>query len=552
MNMNTTNSHFQGGAMSTAHAEYGADVTTVRGALSWLRACRGYGPPRPIRTPGAYVARCRRVAGWSGPALDESGAVVDGSGTGPDGRLLAVGFGRYAPADWVGRGFWAFAAYWAAAVAQPATVGSGRNLLTPDQAAYAWQAGIPAWVARALGPHCLPAARSRGQAPRVGRARLATLVLAARAASRASARAITEGWGDTQPRQLGVDALRAMGHLCPELQRVALAGARIPAEAQRLVGGVWRPVVVRSRDLDWGAVARAQRGLASSAGVRVRLAMAVLAPVKGEGIPRRAAQLVGASTDAPHAAILGALAPCYPVSDLARAARLVLGESPASLSGGVLSRGEAHKWLTDAPGLTPLAWLQCGLPEGCPALRSVAVVRWALDVERRGCWGQLTRERALHLPGGEEGAFRYLDRLDEIQDGDLVRGAATTVDSAFEAAAGRAGGAWLETARKDHRVLAPAPAWRIYPRCSKWLLTSAQLVREGEELQHCVGTYGPAVERRQCSILSLHVLGHRSTVELAADGRVLQHHGPQNASPHELCERVLARILARNGMSNVQ
>jgi len=542
------------GARVEIRREYGADadVTSVRGALSWLRACGGYGPPRPIRTVGAYVARCRRIAGWVGPARDESGAAVDGSGTGPDGRLLAVGFGRYAPADWIGRGFWAFAPYWEAAVAHPATVGSGRNGLSPDQAAYAWQAGIPAWVARALGPHCLPAARGRGQAPRVGRARLATLVLAARAASRASARALTEGWGGAQPRQLGLDALRALGHLCPELQRVALAGARIPAEVQRQgADGVWRPVVVRSRDLDWGAVARAQRGLASPAGARVRLAMAVLAPVGGEGIPRRAAQLVGASTDAPHAAIIGALAPCYPVSDLAIAARLVLGESPASLSGGVLARQEAHRWLTDAPSLNPLAWLQSSLPEGCPALRSVAVVRWALDVARRGCWGQLTRERALHLPGGEEGVFRNIDRLDEIQDEDLGRGVATTVDSAFEAAAGRAGGAWLDRARGDHRVLAPAPAWRIYPRCSRWLLTSAQLVREGEELQHCVGTYGPAVERRQCSILALHVRGHRSTVELAPDGRVLQHHGPQNASPHELCERVLARILARNGMSNV-
>src|SRR5690606_13242207 len=127
----------------------------------------------------------------------------------------------------------------------------------------------------------------------------------------------------------------------------------------------------------------------------------------------------------------------------------------------------------------------------------------------------------------------------EIQACDLVRGAATGVHVAFERAAERFGSAWLEEHRSNHKLLRSPPPWRLYRKCMRYLLTPAQLIEEGQELGHCVGTYVQSVEQGQSVIVAINVLGQRSTLELGADGRCLQHRGHRNGEPPELNRRVV-------------
>jgi hypothetical protein len=246
------------------------------------------------------------------------------------------------------------------------------------------------------------------------------------------------------------------------------------------------------------------------------------------------------------------LAPSYPRIPMPLAARLCRGETPAQLSDGELTRAEAHRWCSEGASVTPTEWLQRGLPTEVPPLRDIAVVRWLLDVQRRGSWGQLTRERTAHGPAGAEALFRFLDRIDEIMVEDLPRGHRTRVEDAFRSAAERMGGAWLDQHRDDHRVLAPATGWPLFRRSMRELRTPAALVAEGKALEHCVGGYVGAVEDRRVVFLGLQVGAERSTVEMTRDGRVLQHRGPRNATPAPVLERLLDRFMARSGLGGTR
>lgn len=153
-----------------------------------------------------------------------------------------------------------------------------------------------------------------------------------------------------------------------------------------------------------------------------------------------------------------------------------------------------------------------------------------LDATRR--WDGLTRTRSQRVPGRDDPhEWTALDVLDEIQEEDIVTGK-DRVDDVLERSARRLGDAWLEAHAKDHRPLCGVPTW--WPRC-KWirlLRTAADLVTEGRELNHCVASYVPAVERGQCLILALHTPdGARSTVELSLAGVVRQHYARGNTSP---------------------
>ena len=542
--------------------EYGLDAS-VRGARVWARISATR-PTRPIATVGGYVAACRRLdysLAWT-----RDGRPVGGPHDWPrrppavDGRLVAVGFRRVPPREWVlgdrrdgraPRTLADFVAFWRRTQPRPGAVRSPYNASV--EAAFAvWSAGprvrraataIPTtywsslvrWGNRSwlLEPEWAEVRRAGDlrrrwlrYAPEIGRA--------LRRSSLASVGAL----------RVSAQALRRLGALCPELQRVAFQGAMERAEAER--GDAC--AVVRVRHLDWAAVARGAAALAHDRSGRVRAAMAYHERDDG-GTSRRFAQMCSAATGTTsHQRWAAWLCPAYPAATLAQAARLCRGESPVQVSGGQLTRREAHEWLSSAPELSPTEWLARGLPAECHQLRSAAVVRWLYDVRRRGGWGQLERARTLHGPAGQTVRWRFLDRIDEIQDDDLVRGVRTGVEEAFEHAAERAGSAWLEQNRANHRVLASVPPrWKLY-RSMRPLLTPAQLIREGEEMHHCVGGYASAVEQGQSVILALSVVGHRSTVEMTPDGRVLQHRGPRNEPPHPLCERVLDRFLRRNGL----
>jgi hypothetical protein len=480
-------------------ADYGFDVTTSEGRRSYERAIRP-ARDRKIKSAAQYVGICRAIAPHVAGGID--------------GRLVACGWNRVPPRAWVNGEMVRFLEYWARAADRPGVVGSSYNP-DPDHVARAWSADIPAALVRSG----LRLTDREGRARPMPRERVRRLLSAARAARRTS----------VGRRNVSTRALWRLGQFCPELQRAALAA--LPDEHTD------KPL--RIRDLDWAAVARLQRNLAADTTGRIRAAWAA---------GKRQATLVEAARPGDRGAWL---CPSYPDVPLPIAARLTRGETPVSIASSIdpdarLTRAEAHAWaLAGAQECVLVWWCE---HESLPTVRSWPAARWLRAVRDRGDWHVLTRERRIHGPAGAEAIVRYLDRVDEIQDCDLVRGSRTGVDAAFEHAAERCGETWMAKAREDHRVLAGLPTgWRLYQRCMRHLATPAQLVREGDEMEHCVGGYAPAVESGRSVILSIRVLDTKSTVELDRGGRVLQHHGPRNEQPGILAQRVLARAARRNG-----
>lgn len=491
-------------------AEYG--VTDVQSAL---RFCRLGPRPQPvIDSPARYVGECRRAARMMGSPLQ-----LEGEGR-VDGRLVAVGYRHVSPWRFVESGLAPWLAYWAVAAQRPDIVGSCHN--APPETAYgAFIAGYPAWVVRSG----VRLVGRDGQFRRVRGSAFRRLVRQARARRRQSAWQTAEkrGWS------LGADLLRAIGRLTAAEQKVALETLPEPQHRGRRVA--------RVRDIDWARVAQVTRDIAGDPTGRVETAW-LASPERGEddggwcGISPRHQPLT-------KPALVRWLAPAYPLVGLRQAIRLARGETPATLADGQLSRAEAHGWLATAPEASPAEWLVRTIALEGRAVRSVAVARWLIAVQHRGAWTALTKTRTAHGPAGRDVEFRFIDRIDEIQDVDL----AGSVDATFARAAERAGAHWMESNRKDHRLLAAVPPWRIPPKCARVLVTPAELIREGDEMRHCVGGYVPAVEQGQSVIIALNVLGHRSTAELTPSRTVLQHRGQRNTEPHELCERVLRLII---------
>jgi hypothetical protein len=544
--------------------DYGFDVRDAGASLRFAYALRADAqPPRPIAGPGDYVARCRAVARRLG-RRDLEKVPGQYQPERVDGRLVAAGLNLCPPERWVRGELDAFLGYWKRAAASPATVGSSHNRASPEQVARAWRAGVPALAVRTLGTRAWPGLDGRGPVRPCRGAARERLRVAARGAGRRAARHVHD-----HVRKLSSKAAYALGRLCPELARVALAGlvaefAALEAASKAAWGALldaqkapenrdalqaandaseaaaesvraFRARPVRIRDLDWAAVARAQAELAGDATGRVRAALA-----RGK---RRDALLAGRGA--------GWLCPAYPEVSLDVAAALCLGRSPVELAAEAgpdarLTRREAHEWaLAGAPAEVLSWWCGRTLPLDCPRVRSWPVARWLADVARRGHWELLTHERTFEGPAGERGHARYLDKVDELDAQDLVAGTRTGVEPAFRRAAGRFGEAAMARAREEHRTLAPLPpGWRLF-RAARHLDTPAKLAREGDELRHCVGGYSPYVADGRSVILGLDVCGHRSTVELSPSGEVRQHRGPRNAEPHPLCRRALEVLVRR-------
>jgi hypothetical protein len=155
----------------------------------------------------------------------------------------------------------------------------------------------------------------------------------------------------------------------------------------------------------------------------------------------------------------------------------------------------------------------------------------------------------MRAPGGNIMHFRYVDRLDEVRDEDLVGEGGTGVDAVFRRSAERYAVKYEEMFVNDHTVLHEPPRWKLYP-CMQVLNTPAQLVQEKRDMHHCVSGFIPAVRAGQSIIISLDVCGHRSTVEMSPDGsEVRQHFAEWNQPPHELCVRVLDKFLRRNKLA---
>jgi len=381
------------------------------------------------------------------------------------------------------------------------------------------------------------------------RAALLAAAVAAHAAAAAAAAADAEG-------RWPADLVAAWERSEEELRALtALAEAPDPDAPQsrgallrELVAWRWRTRgPVRVRDLPWGAA----RPLAADPTGRVRAALA-----RGG----RRAQLLGLADNAEAAAVVARLTPGFPRLSADRAARMVLGATPTDLmlEGAphlAPTPREAHAWAQDDPSVPAEVWLVrrrmasaadprvSGL---APRVRSAAVAAWLVDVARRGAAGQLFRERAAYLPGGQ-GVRRYALAavVDEVQDEDLVDGPRTAVEAAFQAASDRALTQYAGD-RGDAVLGAQYPLPQVHLRpCARWVRTAQGLRAEGEDLGHCVGSYGPAVELGQSFILAIRVGGDRSTVEFAPDGAVRQHLSFHDRAPSQVLERALEAVRGR-------
>jgi len=503
--------------LSAMAVEYGV-TPDVRGALEASRLSYigrvSESAPR-IQSAGLYVGICRRIMRC----------------VGYDGRLIACAWNHLSPHDWVTPDGSApidnFVAYWNATQKRPGIAGSSYNA-QPEHVFALWRAGVYAHYTRQMGD-CAGISLVEG---RVVWKLAVRAIRMARALRRVSAqdmyqsvarRGLPRESDATYQLALTEKAWAAMGRVSAEMQE-----AMVDTIVRRRLAGDRRSVL-RPTDLPWDVAARVQADMLADSTGRVRAAWS-----RGE----KRARLLRAV----HRPVL----PGYPDIEPETALRLVRGDTPVEIAQGELTRAEAHRWMLDGARQTPTEWL-CAR-HSLPTVRSMPVARWLLSVRRRGQWSVLIRERSVHGPGGQTLLGRYIDRVDEIQDEDLDRGASTGVERAYEHAVQRSGSQWLERARGDLRILAPLPTGWRFPMRVQPIRTPAALVREGEEMDHCVGGYARAVERGQSIVVSIRAFGHRSTAELSPSGQVLQHHGPRNEAPHPVCEAVLAHFLARNGL----
>lgn len=489
-------------------------------ALSRPKRLVASGPPK-FKSAGLYVAHCRR-------------AHSDVFGTCPsegDGRLIAVGWNHFSPTEWATK-FADFDVYWNQAALRPWTVGSCHNP-TPEAAFRGWRECTPPWIVRPL--------EDWEGTPKRARSRSAALLIG-RALARFS---ISRLGGEVH---WGADALQALGHLCPELQTVAVDHVVDGYDVQN------RPVV-RSRDLDWAAVAQTQRDLSGPRGLAVRVALAIRKDGGTETLTDIGQRAIGLLEEAGLEfanvdELASWLAPSFSGASLAQATTLCQGVTPHQLAGRELTRREAHQWLSESPHVTPLDYIRKKyVDEGLrlPFVRSITLLHWLVAVKRREGWGQLTKERRTYRPGGEIVRFTFLDRVDEVQDADLVRGERTGVVEAFEAIGHRLGQEHQADKAERYRVLAPLPrGWRLFG-CMKHLNTLALLQAEGERQHQCVGGYANAVERGRSVLLAIDLprQGLHSTVELSPEGSVFQHRSAGNEEPAPQLERVLVAFCRR-------
>lgn len=476
--------------------EYGYPMT-VGGVRAWERATNP--PRRVIVTDADYVRACRRILRARGmeyvPRVDF--------------RLMAVGRNVVPPIAWVGaeNKLGAFLDYWNATAIKPNVVGSAHNM-PPSATYWAFRAGIPSWVARHV--DCRPRDRATGVVrpgrPRVGKRRFRRLCDEARCLARTSVR---------QELVLTSSAARALGRVSPEMQRAALEWLAARVEF------AWAAPVT-SRDLPWDVMAEVQAGGRRAAVVHSRgqRRMALLSSL---GVSR-VAELTA-----------------FPAVNEEVGLRLLEGRTPREIAasfGVELSRREAHAWCQQGADDGVQRWLAGHL--GVAYHRSEAVIRW---LARQPNGEQELMERRTERVGEREIRYQLIERFDEISPQDVANN--PSVVGAFRRAAERWSEAQRARASLDHRKLYQPPSWPIY-RAMRWLVTPAELAREGSELQHCVGSYAPMVEHGDAWILSISTSRGRSTVEIHPRSlHVGQHRGHANGPPPAQHVKLLGKLMEK-------
>lgn len=225
-------------------------------------------------------------------------------------------------------------------------------------------------------------------------------------------------------------------------------------------------------------------------------------------------------------------------------ASVILGVSPKKLAKGALTKKEAHLWVHQSEYRTPKEWLWAQVKEEFPELQEITrvpntinIVRWvhsmmsdpsrkqAMLRRREGVFGE-------HMVGG-----RPVDRLDELQDEDLCGSPWRTIENAAQRI--------LDTEWEGQNELIPSQKWhRELPKGVRVLCTYTDLRREGVEMEHCVVSYALRVQERKCLILSVMTKEGRTTAEIV-DGKVVQHLGPKNTTPHASCIALLEEAVRR-------
>jgi hypothetical protein len=267
----------------------------------------------------------------------------------------------------------------------------------------------------------------------------------------------------------------------------------------------------------------------------------------------------------------------YPGQSLQMRALLFLGESPKMLSGGYLTNAEAHAWLSDDQfvfrsraafgvwGIAARSWFirkYAGVEAGAVAGPTDRVV-WAwlrrmLQSPRQRLALTESREprRAVTFrrnPAGRITPVRFaggafIARLDELEEEDLTDAVSTTFENANTRRL-------LERDGFDpDESLATPPSWWVEDPRVQLLLTTRELVDEGENMRHCVGGYSKKVKAGDALVfvISLPSLYDsticRSTVEVEpTTGEVLQHRGYKNADPDPACVEFLQELTKRWG-----
>lgn len=222
-----------------------------------------------------------------------------------------------------------------------------------------------------------------------------------------------------------------------------------------------------------------------------------------------------------------------------------------------LSKEDANRWLNYSENLSPRNWFfKIYFPVGDVSylyrrglnFSEPEVCYWAAEVIQDPCRkNSLEKKREFTGPHGEKLSYTYLSKLDEVEPEDLNNGLKSSVNKVFENAAERAAKGKLEYMRQQTKALIKDPDW--WPGDTenwKLLRSGADLLKEGEELAHCVATYAGYVKRKESIIVSLKADdGQRSTLEI--DPKTLmpgQHYGYVNSKPAESCLALSHKLLS--------
>lgn len=300
----------------------------------------------------------------------------------------------------------------------------------------------------------------------------------------------------------------------------------------------------RVRDLNWKRVAQVQDALRGNPSVKVQAAClpprGALALLTGE-LPGTA--LLASEKRARMERATALLLPQYRPGRLSwkDATQVALGVAPVELATFKgLTAKECHQYLTGNHEQPDVQSWFAGVNQ-VPVHRSVVVMRWLVEVRRRGWWENLTRERVQRV-GGQEHRFNFLQLVDEVQEEDIQSGK-DGVAAVFQRVSERHGEEFYLKSIEDHRTLRhDYPEWtKRLPRGMRLLNTPSELAAEGRDMKHCAGSYIEAVRRKETIVLSVVTRHGRSTVEISDLLILRQHRTVKNDTP---CRRNDALVRA--------